>query len=368
MKVGILTLLPLNSNYGGILQAWALQKFISDLGYDVIIFNTPQVGTLSFKEKLFRYPLRVYKRYVLGQKIIVNFESKFVHNRKKIIPFVENKILTKIINRVVDINPQEYDYIIFGSDQVWRALYWCRTFPNISDAFGAFVQDTSKTKLISYAASFGKDNIEEYPQEKLSEISLLLKRFRGISVREKSGVDICNRHFDVNAKWVMDPTMLHSIDVYEDVCKEIPIKNKFIASYFLEESELSKKIEEKILGNYNGSYDKIKSNVLKAEVRGIEDWLATFRDAEFIMTDSFHGSVFSIIFGKPFIVLDNPNRGTGRIKSLLQLFNIENHFIESVESLDDISSYCHKEKTSQILTNIRYESSSWLQNSLGEYN
>ena len=360
MKVGILTLLPLNSNYGGVLQVWALQKFISDLGHDPEVFNTPEVKKFTLKEKILKYPFRFFKSFIFRHKIIINFENRFVRNRQKIIPFIQQKLPIKTIRSIENIKLDEFDFIIFGSDQVWRALYWCRTFPNLEDAFGGFVPKTSSTKLISYAASFGRDDINEYPHDKTPSIAKLLKRFKGVSVRENSGVEICKREFGVEAKWVVDPTMLHEKSIYEELCKNIPHKTDFVASYFLEDSELSKEIEKEILKDFNGFHDKIESNVLKNNIRGIEEWLATFRDADFIMTDSFHGAVFSIIFGKPFIVIDNPKRGTGRIRSLLQLFGLENHFIESIDKLEDIRSYNLSGGTSEKLADLRKDSSAWL--------
>ncbi len=189
-----------------------------------------------------------------------------------------------------------FDALIVGSDQVWRPMYNY----NIEDCFLSFVSHMN-LKRVAYAASFGTDKWE-FTQQQTEQCAVLAKRFDGISVREKSGVALCNKYLGVNATHVLDPTLLMKSQDYIKLCSHISKREPFIFAYVLDESE-----------------EKIKSIVNFAERRGlpyfikgadntvsdddtIELWLSYFRDAAFVVTDSFHGTAFSIIFNKDFYV------------------------------------------------------------------
>ena len=367
MKIGIITLPPLNTNYGGILQAWALQQYLLNLGHDVVTFDFKSVEPLSLKYQLLHYPYRAYKKYFRGEKsLCIDFENRFSRNASELINFVNQNIKRRIFRNIDEINPNSYDCLIFGSDQVWRPLYWNAKFRNIADAFGAFVPQDSTTKLISYAASFGTDDVDEFPKDSFDIISKSLKRFSAISVREESGIEICKAYFDVEATRQIDPAMLHSSKTYLNLCSTIPFKKDLVATYILDDSDTGSILTHKLNQIFGYSPLKLCRNVFKEKLVNMEEWLGTFRDAQFVLTDSFHGSVFSIIFGTPFAVIDNPSRGTARIRSLLKLFDLEHHLITNSTELDSINRFNHSEKTMALLELFRKSSSEWIKDALSK--
>lgn len=330
-KVAILTQ-PLHTNYGGTLQAFALQTIVKSLGAEVV--------TLNYQNKpknFLRFVLSVIKSFALNRK------DKFplLSSEKAVIEKYHTEFIKKHINRsetilseqdlIKHFNNSEYDAIIVGSDQVWRVEY----SPNIDNFFLNFY--IGAAKRISYAASFGIDKWQFTP-EKTAEIQIWLRKFDAISVREDSAAILCKEYLNLKAEHVLDPTLLLTKEDYQNLIKESPQKNTGIFTYILDSSEeknnIIANISEKIgLDTFqNQPIKKYKTNFfIKNEddymYPKIEDWLAAFRDASFIVTDSFHGTVFSIIFNKPFIVIGNSERGLARFFSLLKIFDLENRLV-----------------------------------------
>lgn len=363
MNIGVITL-PTHGNYGGILQAWALQKVILSLGYCVTTFDFARPGKLPIKQKIVKYPCRAIRKFILRQPLHIDIEDRVHRHNQGLDKFIDN-INRTIIRSIRDIDPERFDGLVFGSDQIWRAKYWQEAYGDVKNAFGAFVKNTDKTKLISYAASFGKDDIDEYNPKDIPLIAGLLKRFAEISVRENSAVEICRDWFGVVASRQIDPTLLHEKTVYESLCKEIPVSERLLTTYLLNPSGLSKDVIEKVRGMHNFvSSRELNRNIVEERFFSPEEWLASFRDAEFVVTDSFHGTVFAIIFGKPFVVVNNSDRGSSRFDTLLDLFGLQHHLVEDVTEIGSTDSYNHVEKTVPLLNKYRNESLSWLADSL----
>ncbi|NNH38940.1 polysaccharide pyruvyl transferase family protein [Acinetobacter terrae] len=336
-KVAILTQ-PLHTNYGGTLQAYALQTIVKSVGAEVVTLN------YQTKPKFFlRFLLSVIKSFVLNRK------DKFplLSSEKLVIEKYHTEFIKKHINRseiilseldlIKHFNNTEYDAIIVGSDQVWRVEY----SPNIDNFFLNVY--TGSAKRISYAASFGIDEWQFTP-EKTSEIETWLGKFDAISVREDSAVTLCKNYLNLKAYHVLDPTLLLTKEYYLNLIKKSPQKDTGIFTYILDSSQEKNNIVANIskklgLNTFqNQPIKKFKTNFfIKKEddyvYPKIEDWLAAFRDASFIITDSFHGTVFSIIFNKPFITVANRERGVARFSSLLKIFNLEHRLISSLDQL-----------------------------------
>lgn len=316
MKVGIITL-PLFYNYGGILQNFALQKALIKLGHTPITFDRA-VKKIPFwkywaswlKSFCFTYLLRHPRPFVK--------RSSF--NRDPIFDtFIQKNICcSHKINsyRAELIKKFQVDAIIVGSDQVWRPKY----NRNLKDMFLDFCKKEKDLKRISYAASFGVENWE-YSLEQTTECSVLAKIFDAISVREESGVTLCKEHLGVDASWVLDPTLLLTKDDYCDVCKEVPItQEKFLAAYVLDMNDSIRSQCESIAKERGLALKFFEANT--NAVLTVPEWLAMFRDASYVVTNSFHGTVFSIIFEKEFRCLYNQSRGSARFESLLNLYNL----------------------------------------------
>ena len=184
-----------------------------------------------------------------------------------------------------------------------------------------------KVKKLSYAASFGCKEWE-YTEEQELQCGKLAKRFDAISVREASGVDLCKEHFGVDATLVLDPTLLLDKEDYGKVCNDVPRKGKHIFVYSLVVSEGVLAVAEKVAETMGLPIivKQAGSKVRKEDT--IEDWFAEFRDADYVVTDSFHGMEFSIIFNKPFAIVMNPSGGNVRYISLLSQLGLMERIVK----------------------------------------
>lgn len=313
-KITILTQ-HLLCNYGGFLQNFALQQILGKMGYDVVTIDYLRTMNSS---PLWRCVLSWCKTLLL---CFLGKHRKFIQYSSR----GERKEWAEdFVKKWIKTTPKCYKYkpellkdsdaVIVGSDQVWRPKYNHK----IEDLFLQFAEKLP-IKRIAYAASFGVDEWE-FPPEKTRICSMLVKKFDAISVREESGLSLCKEHLGVDATWVLDPTFLLTKDDYLAVCKNIPkIKEKILVAYVL---DLNPSIREEceLMAKELNLYLRLVQASSNASLT-VPEWLAMFRDASYVVTDSFHGTVFSIIFGKEFKCLYNQDRGAARFESLLKLYN-----------------------------------------------
>ena len=229
-----------------------------------------------------------------------------------------------------------FDAYIVGSDQVWRPRY----SPCLTNYFLDFVESERNVKKIAYAASFGVDNWE-FTEEQTRECARLAKQFDAISVREDSAVDLCKRYFDVKATHLLDPTMLLNKEIYTSIFAKERISQspRNLLTYILDKSAEKDRIINNVARKYNlkpfsvmprrGFSEPGRKDIQDCVLPSVEEWIRGFMDAQFVITDSFHGTVFSILFNKPFISIANKNRGLTRFTSLLKLFQLEDRLIFS---------------------------------------
>lgn len=349
MKIGIITQ-PLAVNYGGLLQNYALQQTLIRLGHEVYTFNRnnlPSVFFAPLPQKL-KYSIKQWIKFFIGRS---TYSLHCDHRRitKHCALFVHKYIRTtasfKTQEELIDIvSKYNFDGYISGSDQVWRPCYSV----NIYNDFLDFCQEEEGVKRIAYAASFGVSDWE-FSEEQTRECKRLVRLFDAVSVREDSGVDLCQEYLGVKAQHVLDPTLLLDKEDYiklvEDM-KEPDSEGEFFY-YILDNNQdieteiqnISSKLSFKAFevkakkSNYVRKWGgRIRDYVVPAPTK----WLRAFMDAKMVITDSFHGCVFSIIFNKPFWVIGNKERGNARFDSLLKLFNLEERRvdIDSLETLD----------------------------------
>lgn len=346
MKIAILTL-PLHSNYGGIIQNYALQTVLEKMGHEVYTIN---LNKPKAKINLAKAPLIISKRLIkkiLGRKdgiiflerkrnkdelVIKKYLNRFINNK---IHLTEPFYLKKDLQR---INHMGFDSIIVGSDQVWRIPY---AYPDIQTYFLDFVKNKNILK-IAYSASFGTDKIE-FSEAQIKECGKLIKDFKRVSVREDSALDLINNKYKWECKYkpiqTLDPTMLLTKEEYINLSSDY--KNKLdgeLFYYILDMTEDKKKVLDQMskdLGYKPFTVKSISDNwfddVQKQIVPPIELWLQAFNKAKYIFTDSFHGCVFSIIFNKDFVAYGNKERGLSRFDSLIRMFNIKDRFIYKYE-------------------------------------
>lgn len=340
MKIGIITQ-PLATNYGGILQNYALQKALIRLGHEVYTINRnnlPEEYISRWDKRLIFHTKQKIKKFL--RKPYRPSMAELLEIRKHCISFVKNNISTtgtfKNREELQEIiNDYKFDGYIVGSDQVWRPMYSL----NIYNDFLDFCQEEQGVKRIAYAASFGVKEWE-FNEEESEECSRLAKLFNAISVREDSGIALCKEHLYVDATHVLDPTMLLDKENYIELAEsagETPSEGNLFCYILDNTKEIQNAVsyieEELSLTNFNvraqkGGYTiKCGDDIGNYTIPSPTKWLRAFMDAKMVFTDSFHGCVFSIIFNKPFWVIGNEGRGNARFDSLLKLFNLENRKI-----------------------------------------
>lgn len=341
-KVAILTQ-PLGHNYGGIVQNFALQQVLKRLGYDPeTIHIRLKANYILAAQKKSKYPHFYYfllnetKHRFEGKRIILPTKYYFRYIHKHTFAFIKSnlkisKIFTDTDQLKLYFNTKKYGNVVVGSDQVWRPSY----SPNIYNYYLDFILDQPNINKISYAASFGT-NEWEYTEEQTQNCKKLVKEFHKVSVRESGGQQLCLDKLEIQSEIVLDPTLLLTAKDYKKFFNS-KSKEKGLYYYILDEALEKEKIlkeAEKILNLKSFSY-QIKKHYSKVkdadpseyQIPKVENWLKGFHDASFVVTDSFHGMVFSIIFKKPFIVLINKDRGADRFLSLLKMLNLEERIL-----------------------------------------
>lgn len=341
MRIAIMTV-PFNNNYGGFLQAFALKRVLQDMGHEVIFVmrrRNYQRVYLNRWKNLFRYLAKKdYECQFLNDhklKRLSKHTNKFVNKYLK--PWTKECYRSEQLDQLRNL---DVDVYIAGSDQCWRAKF---AYDYIDDYFFRFLKGTKK-KRIAYAASFGTEEFE-YSLEMQKSVTELLKEFSAISVRESSGISLLENYFDVPkgmAVQVLDPTFLPPVEVYKDMIKDFPVnESEYLFTYILDESEDKQELINTISDKYGlkviNQEAQTKDVSVMKPIEPVELWLSRIAHASFVVTDSFHGTVFSILFNKPFIVYGNVNRGVTRFKALLGKFGLEDRYIDCKEHLDKIA-------------------------------
>jgi len=330
-------------NYGGILQAYALQQALRLLGVNAITDLSPGVpvgsqghsvsGPKSFiKRALTRFgPPGIARNTWIAEEIRGRQDqslTRFVSERIDTIRLYDDE--GRIDDKVLD----EVDLFITGSDQVWRAA-----FGRVPTYLFDFVAADDPRPKIAYAASFGTD--DEYTPEMLNQTRGLARRLSAISVRESSGIELVRRFWGLDAVHVLDPTLLLEATRYSSLADATVESNHVpgLVSYVLDRTLPTQRTVASV-GVHLGlglrplmppippTYRAYYQDPGRYARASIECWLATIRDAEFVVTDSFHGTVFAILFNRPFISVVNRDRGAARFESLLRMFGLERRLVE----------------------------------------
>lgn len=332
MKIGIISY-PLNNNYGCHLQTYALYTVVCNLGHNVTYINRR-----SDKPTIWWWIKKIVKNLLNGRSPFFSYED-FIMKRKgkKLVVFFEKYIKNHTSpiysSRELEHYRDEFNAIIVGSDQVWRP----ELLSDVRDYFLKFLGD-SKTKRISYAASFGNDN-PQYTSQLMVECGALISKFDAVSVREQSGMDIISKFGWIanSPQLVLDPTLLLSVNDY----RELFIKSKrdsTVFSYILDDTSEKRAIRSEIasLMNLRINSPLDGCNQYNFEYPSVEDWLSGIDKSDFVITDSFHGTVFAVIFEKPFLVIVNQNRGASRFKSLLECLGLEERILLGAQDVERV--------------------------------
>lgn len=336
-RIGIITF-HRAINYGALLQAYALQKVLKNKGFrcDIIDYRNYIIEN-QYKEKTFAdcHSLKDIGKFILNSKFDSNSIRKFRQFLSTHVslsdPYYSIGELQKIASG--------YDKLICGSDQVWNY-----TLTNFDKAYFLDFAD-NKLQKYSYAASFGFNNI---PADYLEEYRTLLLKFNNISIRERRGAEILKTQIGINAEVVLDPTMLLSKQDWENITEDYKNKKEYILLYVFWITPIIKNFVKK-LANLTGCSIVFISNSLIKKINatyersvGPTEFLGLFKNARYIVTNSFHGMVFAINFNKDFFLEMMPESLglNSRLYNVLDVFNLrarqiisgENNFIK--DSID----------------------------------
>lgn len=386
MKTATATWITYN-NYGTLLQAYALQKAIEKLGHENYILNDQRVleqfkrehkstavknaencnahaGVVSRLASLAAHPGRI-KKAVIARTDRDKYTRPYEESQKLCGEFKETslKIYSDIDPYNLEALNDRFDAFIAGSDQVWSA------FESIFNPY-YFLEFANKRK-ISYAPSLGTDKIPTSISEKIKE---LLSDFYAVSARERISAEQLTELTGKNVEWVADPTLLHDGKFWHEFASEVPErKKKYLLCYFLENREwyfdyaysVAKKLGLKIVLIPN-NWDYISSEYVTEYGVGPKEFVSLFEHADYVLTDSYHGSIFSLIFEKDFQYFlrfkpDDPASQNIRIESLFGYLQLNN--IISSEHGCDIIHLNHSE-ISTLIEKLRKESWIYIGNNL----
>ena len=335
-KVGIITF-HCAHNYGALLQVYALQEMIKNLGYKSRIIDYRNKNILN-AYKLIKYS----KKPIKCIKLLYDSFKYYSYNKKRYDKFEYsiNKNLKlsdtyKSINELKN-NPPQFDCYITGSDQVWNP----DITKGLSDAY-TLNFGSDKINRVSYAASIGKSSLgqEDY-KTKLSKLNY-------ISVREKTAKDLLEPVLNRKIEVVLDPTLLISGKEWE---KEFDLSNnvneKYILTYYVEENEeyvkivneLSRKTNLKVINFEKRDRHNYVNFMKSAYTEGPEEFVRLIKNAEYVVTTSFHATVFSILFHKRFFVV--PHKTTGsRVTDLIDKLHIKNRIYYTIDEFKAYTNY-----------------------------
>lgn len=344
MKIGIMTFWGTKDNYGQVLQCYALQQYLKSLGHEPYLIRyrreldyiKDSVLRRFIKvfnpQKLYSY-LHMRKRQKLANDVAVSPDRGFDAFYEKYIDLSEQEYFSF---KELKENPPKADCYIVGSDQVWNffGLPAYRCINQINAMFLNF--GDSNVKRVAYAASWGQITISN---EYKNEIIPLLSKFNFVSVREKQGVQLCKQCEYNDAKWLCDPTLLLTADDYRKLYnsggKIDKPKNPYLLFYYLDNGGNFKKKSVFDFAKFNNldvvyitanmTFDKFQKKYAT-----IYEWLSLIDGAEYVVTNSFHCCVFSIIFNKKFGAIKLKGQGlamNSRLSSLFELCNIKDRYI-----------------------------------------
>lgn len=328
MKIALLNL-PLDNNYGGNLQRYALMTVLNNMGHDVTHINLRIRFKLPWYKKPYSYSKRILNRYILRKSNIIIFkeqhdkeqnEIKTTKTREFYNKYIKHTEICYSINDIIKQTNGRFDAFIVGSDQVWRREMTGQI--GLKNYFLGFVGD--KVKKIAYAVSLGVDN-NNLSKKEINTLSTLYNRFQAVSVRE----DLALQSFDnyiwrqPKAELTLDPTLLLGKENYDLLISKTTVSNLTSGKmfcYVLEPSSFSKQTIIKYSKSFNLEYEEMGLN--GSDNISIEQWLNNIRQAKIVITDSYHGVVFSIIYNRPFLFLGNQLRGNARVESLFRTLGI----------------------------------------------
>lgn len=369
MKIDIITLHNVK-NYGSVLQSLATQIIFEKKGYEVEFINYYRKNLIDSN---------ILKNNLNNSKFFSkNFITKLIG--KIILPKTINKqikVFNEFINEYIKMTKDKYysfeelkdnipqaDIYCTGSDQMWNSE-WNN---GIEKAFYLdFLPD--KAPRFAFASSFGR---KEIPQEEEEKVKNMLRKYKAISVREKSGLNILNKMGIEYVEHVLDPTLLLDKNVWKKLISDNVLENKkYILVYQLNMKnkefdkyvkKLSKTKKMPVIRVSINNYQRFKYGKL-IDTPKVLDFLNCFLNAEYIITDSFHGTAFSINLNKKFICIF-PKKFSERLQSLLELTNLKERKLKNYKDINQIDEEIDWKKVNKILDLERKKTNDFIDKAL----
>ncbi|MBP1566281.1 MAG: polysaccharide pyruvyl transferase family protein [Oscillospiraceae bacterium] len=336
-----------NSNYGGTLTYYALHQALKSMGLSVLMIEKSS-SDADYKPDYSQIPRRFAKKY---------YDISDIYHPYKM----------GALNNICDS-------FISGSDQLFSSALWKYSGPNYFLDFAHPLKN-----MISYASSFGEcfNGNPAFHQK----ISYYLRRFNSLSVRENYAVDIMKNNFGLEAVNVLDPVFICDVTEYDKLIEKstVKINNDYFCSFILDPNEAKRNViiylKEKLHLPYTNlihatdfeiKMKQLNLDNIKPDI-DIEDFLAYYKNANFIITDSFHGTCFAIIFRKPFISIANKTRGVKRFESLLKTVGLENRLVYDCNEIykkTELFSSIDYDKVYEKISEIKDFSYNWLRNAV----
>lgn len=349
MKIGIVTYVKCD-NYGAELQAFALQWKLNSMGYDAEVINLEKrnidmkrnpdvvIGAIKqrFKQEGLNAIVSIYRKIKETRKRIEN-EIDYKEQNERKHKLFENFFIEKIkhsdryysLDDISTANDLDYDAYIAGSDQIWNYIHTDRL-----DVYFLMFANKFHAKKISYAASI---SIYDIPRKWRKAYKKYFENIDSISVRELHGAELVKKYSDKTAEVVLDPTfLLTKEDWIREVAHDVPVNGDYLLIYTLSGSphirnmahSIAKKLGLKVVNIKSGYSKEPDDGTIHFFEIGPAEWVGLWSKAKYVVTDSFHGTAFSINFNIPFTTLVNPNSMmNSRVLSILKITNLEDRMI-----------------------------------------
>ena len=349
MKIGIVTYVKCD-NYGAELQAFALQWKLNSLGYDAEVINlekrnidmkrNPDVimGAIKqrFKQEGVFAIVSIVRKFLETKKRITD-EDKYKainENKHKLFEnFFENKVRHSekyyTLDEISNATDLKYDVYIAGSDQIWNYIHTDRL-----DVYFLMFANKFKAKKISYAASV---SIYDIPKKWRAAYKTYFENIDVLSVRELHGAELVSKYSNKKAEVVLDPTfLLTKEDWVREVANDCGVEGDYLLIYTLSGSphirkmahDIARRLNLKVVNIKSGYSDEPDDGTINVYEIGPAEWVGLWSKAKYVVTDSFHGTAFSINFNIPFTTLVNPNSMmNSRVLSILKIMNLESRIV-----------------------------------------
>ena len=359
MKIGIITF-HCAHNYGAVLQCYALQEFLKDLGHEVKVMDyRPSYLTKGYR------PLR----FIASRHIDLMLKAFMVDILKFPIMLRRYRAFSRFIEGRLDLSSRcdaqsfvsDMDVYIFGSDQIWNP--WI-TNGGDNIYMGRLPFEKGNKTYVAYAASLGMDSLAKTDQERFAE---QLKNFDSISVRECSFKNMLASLTDKNVELVLDPTLLAPRSVWDKLDDNVK-DSGYVLVYQVRKDSAPMAFAKHIARQLNAevvtldTFFSWRMGREKKSSASPEEFVAYFKHARCVVTTSFHGTAFSVIFNKTFYCLELGDGCDGRSKSLLHSLHLDERMVDKLDR--PVYSDVDYKEANEILSGLRKSSEQFLSESL----